>query len=383
MRWKLSEEQDAYREALRGWLGDVARRRAGAGRGSRRTTGAVTRRPSRRGSARRHGRRRRRRAPGRSGRRTSSSSRSPPRSWAAPRRRARPGWPRSWRVPALASRPDLVRDAVDGGAAALLVAADQVPAPVTLLTVDAEGGVSGAVPRVLAGPTGRRCSSPWSPGRDGRRAATRSRRSAAGVTARRARCSTARARRRRRARRRGVRSRSRRTSTRCLARAADLGRRCSWRPTSLGAMERMLDLAVEYSRQRQPVRRADRLVPGGEARGGHDPGRRRGGALAVYFAAASVEAGRAGVLAARGRRQGAGDRGGLRTPPTRALTMHGAIGYTWEHDLHLFYKRARLDEHLVRRPGAVERAHRRRARPRLTARLPCLLVSPFATIRPQ
>jgi alkylation response protein AidB-like acyl-CoA dehydrogenase len=35
-----------------------------------------------------------------------------------------------------------------------------------------------------------------------------------------------------------------------------------------------------------------------------------------------------------------------------ALTVHGAIGYTWEHDLHLFYKRARLDEQLYGPPAA-------------------------------
>jgi len=35
-----------------------------------------------------------------------------------------------------------------------------------------------------------------------------------------------------------------------------------------------------------------------------------------------------------------------------ALTIHGAIGYTWEHDLHLYYKRARLDEHLFGAPAA-------------------------------
>jgi alkylation response protein AidB-like acyl-CoA dehydrogenase len=35
-----------------------------------------------------------------------------------------------------------------------------------------------------------------------------------------------------------------------------------------------------------------------------------------------------------------------------ALTLHGAIGYTWEHDLHLFYKRAKLDECLYGAPAA-------------------------------
>jgi alkylation response protein AidB-like acyl-CoA dehydrogenase len=35
-----------------------------------------------------------------------------------------------------------------------------------------------------------------------------------------------------------------------------------------------------------------------------------------------------------------------------ALTLHGAIGYTWEHDLQLFYKRAKLDAVLGGTPGA-------------------------------
>ena len=35
-----------------------------------------------------------------------------------------------------------------------------------------------------------------------------------------------------------------------------------------------------------------------------------------------------------------------------ALTVHGAIGYTWEHDLHLFYKRAKLDRTLFGAPSA-------------------------------
>jgi alkylation response protein AidB-like acyl-CoA dehydrogenase len=35
-----------------------------------------------------------------------------------------------------------------------------------------------------------------------------------------------------------------------------------------------------------------------------------------------------------------------------ALTLHGAIGYTWEHDLQLFYKRAKLDRELFGTPTA-------------------------------
>jgi alkylation response protein AidB-like acyl-CoA dehydrogenase len=41
---------------------------------------------------------------------------------------------------------------------------------------------------------------------------------------------------------------------------------------------------------------------------------------------------------------------GARTADS-ALTVHGAIGYTWEYDLQLFYKRARLDEKLLGTPA--------------------------------
>ena len=34
-----------------------------------------------------------------------------------------------------------------------------------------------------------------------------------------------------------------------------------------------------------------------------------------------------------------------------ALQVHGGIGFTWEHDLHLFLKRAQLDQLTLRRRG--------------------------------
>jgi alkylation response protein AidB-like acyl-CoA dehydrogenase len=115
-------------------------------------------------------------------------------------------------------------------------------------------------------------------------------------------------------------------------------------------MERMLDLAVEYSGQRvqfgvpigsfQAVKHAAAtILVGVEA-----------GRSGVYFAAASVDAGdpQCALHAAAVKAQVCAE--GARAADT-ALTVHGAIGYTWEHDLHLFYKRARLDEHLFGAPG--------------------------------
>jgi alkylation response protein AidB-like acyl-CoA dehydrogenase len=112
----------------------------------------------------------------------------------------------------------------------------------------------------------------------------------------------------------------------------------------------MLDLAVAYSKQRkqfgvpigsfQAVKHAAAtILVGVEA-----------GRSGVYFAAASVDVGdpecalHAAAVKAQVTAEGA-------VAADTALTMHGAIGYTWEHDLHLFYKRARLDERLFGTPA--------------------------------
>jgi alkylation response protein AidB-like acyl-CoA dehydrogenase len=120
---------------------------------------------------------------------------------------------------------------------------------------------------------------------------------------------------------------------------------------SLGATDRMLDLAVTYSRQRkqfgvpigsfQAVKHAAAtILVGVEA-----------GRSGIYFAAASIDARdpECALHAAAMKAQVTAE--GSRAADT-ALTMHGAIGYTWEHDLHLFYKRVRLDEHLYGAPAA-------------------------------
>jgi alkylation response protein AidB-like acyl-CoA dehydrogenase len=118
---------------------------------------------------------------------------------------------------------------------------------------------------------------------------------------------------------------------------------------SLGVAARMLELAVDYSKQRtqfgvpigsfQAVKHAaaDMLVSVEASRS------------IAYFAAASV--GQDGVGAALP----AATAKAQVTQATRrgadaALTLHGAIGYTWEHDLQLFYKRAKLNAELYGSP---------------------------------
>ncbi|GAA5121144.1 acyl-CoA dehydrogenase family protein [Haloechinothrix salitolerans] len=114
---------------------------------------------------------------------------------------------------------------------------------------------------------------------------------------------------------------------------------------TLGGIDRMLELAVEYSKQRkqfgvsigsfQAVKHAasSMLVQAEAARS------------IVYYAAASVDQGHEDRVLHAATAKAQVTPAGVEAADT-ALTMHGAIGYTWEHDLHLFYKRAKLNEHL-------------------------------------
>lgn len=119
---------------------------------------------------------------------------------------------------------------------------------------------------------------------------------------------------------------------------------------SLGAMNKALDLATEYSRTRQqfgvPIgsfqavkHAAATILVSVEA-----------GRSVAYYAAASVDAGHdeRAIHAAVAKAQVTAS--AVRSVDS-ALVLHGAIGYTWEHDLQLYYKRAKLDEKLFGPPA--------------------------------
>lgn len=120
---------------------------------------------------------------------------------------------------------------------------------------------------------------------------------------------------------------------------------------ALGAAERMLQLAVEYSKQR------------------HQFGHPIGSFQAVKHAAAqmlvTVESSMSIVCyAAQAAEENLPERAthaavakaqvthGAAEIADSALTLHGAVGYTWEHDLQLFYKRAKLDRVLFGAPAS-------------------------------
>ena len=339
MQWKLSEEQDAYRESLRDWLADVASSEKVRGWQEAGDASPFEERFVRDGMA---GVGIPEEAGGQGGgvvelaltAEELAHAAAPSAAWLAT----------VLAVPALPA--DLAEAALGGRHAALLVPAEELPLQAPALGMDADGRVSGAVPRVLLG---GRAASYVAVVDDGGGRSLRVIESGTGIT------TTP----------RHLLDRSRSVAdvhldrvpsaplaadaTEYLARATDLAG-VLVAADALGAMERMLDLAVSYSKQRkqfgvpigsfQAVKHAAATILVGVESG-------RSG---VYFAAASVDVGdperalHAAAVKAQVTAEGA-------VAADTALTMHGAIGYTWEHDLHLFYKRARLDEHLYGAPA--------------------------------
>lgn len=120
---------------------------------------------------------------------------------------------------------------------------------------------------------------------------------------------------------------------------------------SLGVAERMLEMTVEYVGQRQQFGvavgsfqavkhlAADMLVAVETAR---SAAFHAASSIAAGLSSCAVHAAAAKALCAEAA-AGAAD---------IALALHGAIGYTWEHDLHLFFKRAKLNLQLFGSPAA-------------------------------
>lgn len=344
MKWKLSEEQDAYRESLRDWLGAVAPNRTvrtWLEEGDAETFEERLVRDGMSGGG----------IPEELGGQGGgvvelaltveelARAAVPSATWMATVLAAQ----------ALTERPDLVEASLGRAPIVMLLPAEEVPATVRGLQIDEEGRVTGSVPRVLAGDRATAYVVPVGDGNGGGRRLVLVDAAADGVTA------TARA----------LLDRSRSVADvvlesapsvpldvdteECLAVVTDLAAVLT-AADALGASERMLHLAVEYSLQRrqfgvpigsfQAVKHAAATILVGVESG-------RSG---VYFAAASVE-GRDPECALHAAAVKAQVTAEAVRAGESALTIHGAIGYTWEHDLHLFHKRVHLDECLFGRPA--------------------------------
>jgi alkylation response protein AidB-like acyl-CoA dehydrogenase len=114
---------------------------------------------------------------------------------------------------------------------------------------------------------------------------------------------------------------------------------------ALGAAERMLALTVEYSKQRKQFGRPIGAFQAVKHTAAQMLVTAESSFSVTFYAAASGLA----IHAAVAKAQVCGPCAEL---ADAALTVHGAIGYTWEHDLQLYYKRAKLDRVLFGTPTA-------------------------------
>ena len=160
--------------------------------------------------------------------------------------------------------------------------------------------------------------------------------------------------RRRRARRRArdAARRRRRGVAGARAHARPRGDRAS-RPSAVGAAARCLESAVDYAKSRIQFARPIGVVPGDQAQGRRGDARARVGALGRVLVVVGRGAARRlrGATSPRPRAS--------RSPPatTRFLRaaaenvhIHGGVGFTWEFDCHLYYRRAKTAEFLFGDP---------------------------------
>ncbi|MGI5455672.1 acyl-CoA dehydrogenase family protein [Streptomyces sp. CA-249302] len=128
---------------------------------------------------------------------------------------------------------------------------------------------------------------------------------------------------------------------------------------AVGAADRALERTVEYVRQREQFGRAIGSFQAVKHRLADVYVQLQAARSAAYYAAWAAGQGgeRAGGLALAQALEA------LRCAAAEGIQLHGGIGFTWEHDAHLYFKRASGDELLF---GPV---HRLRARAADAARL--------------
>jgi alkylation response protein AidB-like acyl-CoA dehydrogenase len=118
----------------------------------------------------------------------------------------------------------------------------------------------------------------------------------------------------------------------------------------VGLMQNLMEMTLDYTQSRQQFDRpigifqaiqhqcADMLLYTESARS------------ATYHAAWALDAGIPGAARAAAVAKAYCSEGARRVA-NHACQCHGGIGFTWEHDLHLYYKRAKLSEVLLGDPS--------------------------------
>ncbi len=113
---------------------------------------------------------------------------------------------------------------------------------------------------------------------------------------------------------------------------------------ALGGARRCLESAVEYAKEREQFGRPIGVNQAVQHRCADMVVAVESAAALTYYAAWAVDcdAPEAPLAAAMAKAQ-AGD--AYRQNSADALQLHGGVGFTWEYDCHLYYKRARSIEH--------------------------------------
>ena len=119
---------------------------------------------------------------------------------------------------------------------------------------------------------------------------------------------------------------------------------------SLGVGERLLEMTVGYVKVREQFGRPLGSFQSVKHKVADMLTTLKGARAATYYAAMALDAGVAGATAAASVAK-AFTAEGVATLAGEALQTHGGIGFTWEHDLHLYLRRAKVNEMLYGAPA--------------------------------
>ena len=119
---------------------------------------------------------------------------------------------------------------------------------------------------------------------------------------------------------------------------------------SLGAGERLFEMTVAYVKVRQQFGRPIGSFQSVKHKAADMLTTLKGARAATYYAAMALDAGAADAPAAASAAK-AFTAEGVAALAGEALQTHGGIGFTWEHDLHLYLRRAKVNEMLYGAPA--------------------------------
>lgn len=119
---------------------------------------------------------------------------------------------------------------------------------------------------------------------------------------------------------------------------------------SIGVIRRLVDMTVSYAGTRQQFGRAIGSFQAIKHRIADMHIEHEGAAAATEEAACAVQRWRSdAAVAVHVAKSWTGN--AASRVASEALQLHGGIGFTWEHDLHLFLRRAKVNELLLGQPG--------------------------------